>query len=59
VITLYKPFVFQGDLLPTNPGSDVHAKTAWEACQISAFAATDNFRRLIELDLIKFLPPEG
>ncbi|EXJ54102.1 hypothetical protein A1O7_09439 [Cladophialophora yegresii CBS 114405] len=58
VITLYKPFVFQGDVLPTDPASDLRARRAWEACQLSASAATDSFRRLTELDLIRFLPPE-
>ncbi|KAJ9614202.1 hypothetical protein H2200_002338 [Cladophialophora chaetospira] len=59
MISLYKPFVFQGDLLPTNPASDVRSKIAWEGCQLAAFAATDSFRRLTELDLIRFLPPES
>ena len=49
VITLYKPFVFQGDLFPTNPASDVRARIAWEGCQLSAFAATDKAGRYAEL----------
>ncbi|ETI19562.1 hypothetical protein G647_09396 [Cladophialophora carrionii CBS 160.54] len=58
VITLYKPFVFQDDILPTDPASDIRARLAWEGCQLSASAATASFRKLTELDLIRFLPPE-
>ncbi|OAG45470.1 hypothetical protein AYO21_00104 [Fonsecaea monophora] len=59
VVTMYKPFVFQDDLLPTRPGSDICARIAWEGCQLSAFAATDGFRKLSELELVRFLPPES
>ncbi|OAP55050.1 hypothetical protein AYL99_10750 [Fonsecaea erecta] len=58
VVTMYKPFVFQDGLLPTRPESDIRARIAWEGCQLSAFAATDGFRKLSELELVRFLPPE-